>query len=340
LVAADGAAGDWFGSGVALSADGSRALIGAEFDITGAGKTGSARVFVRSGSVWSEEATLVAVGGDPFDRFGASVTLTADASRALISMPYDETAAGLHAGSARVFLRSGSSWTEEATLVAPDGVAEDYFGGDVSLSADGIRALVGAEADDTPAGPGAGTAHVFVRSDASWTEEAMLLPSDGAARDWFGLAVSLSADGSVALIGAALDDTAAGTDTGSARIFVRSGTTWIESATLLAPDARADDSMGYAVSLSGDGSRALVGVERDDTPATSFANGSARLFVGSGGTWSQVAVLVAPDSRGYDRFGNAVALAADGSRALVGAYFDDVGSAVDTGSAHVFVLAP
>jgi len=60
-----------------------------------------------------------------------------------------------------VFVRGGSTWTEEATLLASDGAAGDELGSSVSLSADGTRALVGAPWDDTAGGAYTGSARVF-----------------------------------------------------------------------------------------------------------------------------------------------------------------------------------
>ena len=123
---------------------------------------------------------------------------------------------GRDAGSADAGL---SVPTEEATLLASDGAAVDLLGWSVALSADGSRALVGAHGDDTAGGADAGSARVFGRSGATWTEEAALLASNGAAGDELGVSVALSPDGSRALVGADEDDTAGGANAGSARVF-------------------------------------------------------------------------------------------------------------------------
>ncbi|MCB0518457.1 MAG: FG-GAP repeat protein, partial [Saprospiraceae bacterium] len=102
-------------------------------------------------------------------------------------------------------------------------------------------------------------AYVFVRSGTTWTEQAKLTASDGAANDWFGWSVSLSGD--YALIGAYRDDNNVA-DSGSAYFFVRSGTTWTEQAKLTASDGATDDQFGWSVSLSGD--YALIGASYDD----------------------------------------------------------------------------
>ena len=59
LEAADGAADDHFGQSLALSGDASRILVGAPADDAGEYDNGTARVFVRTGTTWSAEATLV-----------------------------------------------------------------------------------------------------------------------------------------------------------------------------------------------------------------------------------------------------------------------------------------
>jgi len=101
-----------------------------------------------------------------------------------------------------VFTRSGTSWTQQAKLLASDGAPDDWFGFSVSLSVDSI--VIGAYRDDTQRG----SAYVFTRSGTSWTQQAKLLASDGAPDDWFGFSVSLSVDSIV--IGAYRDDTQRG----------------------------------------------------------------------------------------------------------------------------------
>ncbi|MCZ7681498.1 MAG: hypothetical protein M5U28_22965 [Sandaracinaceae bacterium] len=284
----------------------------------------------------AEEAMLLAPDGARNDAFGVSVALSADGSRALVGAHQDDTAGGTSAGSAHVFVRTGTTWAHEAMLLASDGALADGFGRSVSISEDGSVALVGADGDDTPRGADTGSARVFVRTGTVWSLEATLLASDGATSDRFGISVALSADGSQALVGAYGDDTAGGVDTGSARVFVRTGTVWSEEATLLASDAAVGDRLGWSVSLSGDGSRALVGARYDDTVGGTDA-GSARVFVRSGTAWSEEATLVASDGAPYDELGWSVSLSSDGSRAIVGAPFDDTARGTNAGSARVFV---
>jgi hypothetical protein len=187
LVASDAASDDKLGYSVSLAVD--RALLGALGNDTA---RGAGYVFARSGSSWTEEQKLVASDGVSDDNFGVSVSLAAD--RALVGAYWDDSLSG----SAYVFVRNGSSWTEEAKLVSSDRAAADRFGSSVSLSVD--RALIGAYGSND----GNGAAHVFVRSENSWTLEQLLVASDGARNDLFGWSVSLAADR--ALVGAHYDD--------------------------------------------------------------------------------------------------------------------------------------
>lgn len=136
-----------FGWSVALSGD--TALLGARGDDQAAG---SAYVFVRSGSLWSQQQKLTASDAAANDRFGWSVALSGDT--ALVSAPYHYPT-----GSAYVFVRSGSVWSQQSTLTASDGAAGDYFGRSVAVS--GETALVGAPDDGHAGGIYAGSVYVF-----------------------------------------------------------------------------------------------------------------------------------------------------------------------------------
>ena len=156
VTATDAAAGDFFGFSVGVS--GSTALIGAySDDHPGGSGAGSAYVFVDDGSAWSEEQRLSASDADDSDWFGYAVTVSGDT--ALVGTFQDSTTGSNLSGSAYVFSRSGTSWSEQAKLVASDAGAFDRFGTAVGL--DGNTALVGAWAHDYSSFTDAGTAYVY-----------------------------------------------------------------------------------------------------------------------------------------------------------------------------------
>ncbi len=257
-----------FGISVALSGD--TALVGAYWDNVGAyGNAGSAYVFTRSGTFWRQQAKLIAQDAATGDLFGSSVALSGD--RALVGAVLDDTMAGADAGSAYVFVRSGILWKQQAKLGAGDAAVDDHFGVSVALSGD--TALVGAYWDDTTAGADAGSAYAFTYNGSLWTQQAKLSAGDAAAGDSFGVSVALSGD--TALVGACLDDTTTGNNTGSTYIFTRGGTLWKQQTKLSVGDA--GDCFGNAVALSGN--RVLVGAYGDGSPHP--VTGDPRSSVGS-----------------------------------------------------------
>ncbi|MBX0286910.1 FG-GAP repeat protein [Halomicroarcula sp. F28] len=276
LAVDDGDANDQFGESVALSSDGSTALIGADEDPRGEG-AGSAYVFDSSGESWSQRAKLTADDGDESDGFGYSVALSSDGSTALVGARDDENPNGLSAGSAYIFDSSGESWSQRAKLTAGDGDMSDYFGGSVTLSSDGSTALIGATGDEDPNGEGAGSAYVFGSSGGSWSQQAKLAADDGDIRDGFGGSVTLSSDGSTALIGAETDEDPNGSLAGSVYVFDGSGGSWSQQAKLAAEDGDRGDIFGWSVALSSDGSTALIGANDDEDPNGEQA-GSAYVF--------------------------------------------------------------
>ena len=102
-----------------------------------------------------------------------------------------------------------------------------------------------------------------------------LTASDGAVNDYFGSSVSISSDGTTALIGAYLDDDK-GANSGSAYVFKYNGTSWTQQSKLTASDGAASDQFGYSVSISSDGTTALIGAIYDDDKGTN--SGSAYVF--------------------------------------------------------------
>jgi len=266
--------------------------------------------------IWIQEAKLLAQWGKDWDEFGDSVSLSGDT--ALVGAPYHDNQ-GPNSGLATVFVRSGTVWSRQTNLPPSDAASGDWLGKGVSLSGD--TALVGASGDDD-AGSNSGSAYVFVRTGMAWSQEAKLTASDGAANDRFGRAVALSGD--TALVGAYGDDDA-GSESGSAYVFVRSGTVWSQQAKLRASDAGSWARFGESVSLFGE--TALIGA-----PSHNRAYVFARTFT----TWSQQAKLTGGVVV-HEAFGCSVSLSTD--RALIGAHYDDTWG-VHSGSAYVFVGVP
>ncbi len=276
LTASDGATSDRFGLSVAISGD--YALVGAYLDDMAVNQ-GSAYVFMRSGTTWTQQAKLTASDGTTSDFFGISVALSGD--YALVGAFRDDIGANNDQGSAYVFMRSGNTWTQQAKLIASDGASGETFGQSVAISGD--YAVVGASLDAIGGNAGQGSAYVFVRGGGTWTQQTKLIASDGAANDNFGYSVAISGD--YALVGAFQDDIGVNSDQGSAYVFVRSGAVWSQQAKLTASDGASADEFGISVSLSGD--YAVAGAYKDNIGANGD-QGSVYLFRRTGSTWPLV----------------------------------------------------
>jgi hypothetical protein len=363
LKASNAEAGDYFGSSVAVSGDtivvrgraeasGATGINGDETD-NSAENAGAAYVFVRSGATWSQEAYLKSSNMDAGDKFGGSVAVSGDT---IVVGAYEESSSAIgingdeadnsaeNAGAAYVFVRSGTTWRQEAYLKASNTAAGDNFGFSVEISGDTV--VVGAWGEDSSATGingdeadnsvnSAGAAYVFVRSGTTWRQEAYLKASNTAAGDNFGWSVAVSGD--TVVVGARLEDggsTGVNGDeanklarhSGAAYVFVRSGTTWSQEAYLKASNTDADDAgelssdyFGQSVAVSGN--TVVVGAYREDSSATGIDGegydnsaknaGAAYIFVRRGSTWRQEAYLKASNTDGGDHFGQSVAVSGD-----------------------------
>jgi hypothetical protein len=348
--ASNTAANDEFGTSVALSGDGNTLAVGAPGEDGSASDSGAVYVFTRSGGSWSQQgspikATSPALG----DRFGSAVALSNDGNTLVVGAP----GRNVDAGSAYVFVRSGISWTEEDNLTASNAEAGDGFGASVALSNDGNTLAVGAPFEDSSVtginqpsnelASNSGAAYVFVRSDASWNQEAFVKASNTDEQDNFGRAVVLSNDGNTLAVGAPGEDSADSANqndetalsSGAAYVYFRSGAAWdlTPPAYIKASNPDAQDAFGHSLALSGDGSTLAVGAYREASNATVIGgdqsnnsasdSGAVYVFLLSGTTWNQQAYVKASNAQADDQFGWSLALSSDGNTLVVGARYED-----------------
>jgi hypothetical protein len=346
-----------FGFSIALSADGTTALIGAPGED---GFSGAAWVFTREGSAWKQQGSKLKAPAEPGEveeaqcageasqcGFGRSVALSADGDTALVGAPRADGARG----AAWVFTRAGATWSQfgERLTGSAEANGNGSFGRSVALSADGDTALVGAPRDSSLRG----AAWTFTRSDTGFVQAGGVLSAEEElGSGYFGRSVALSADGTTALIGAPGDDGYLG----AAWAYARSGAAWIpEGGKLTGGEQEAGAGrLGTSVALSAAGDTALIGARTDDDGvgaawvfarggpawtqqgpkltaqgelgeghfgegATLSANGATWTFARSGAGWTQGEQFTSGVEPDQGAFGTGVALSADGSTALVGA---------------------
>lgn len=328
LRAVDGEESDVFGESVAI--DGDTIVVGSIFDDVGVTiRCGSAYVYVRSGTTWTQQAHLFASDFAADARFGESVAIDGDTlvvGANWVNLP----GGGIRHGAAYVFVRNGGTWSEQDKLTASNAATNDEFGTEVEIQGDTI--VTQAYRHDGPAGEDQGAIYVFERIGSSWSQSAMLYPSAAHAFGYFG---GVAIDGDTLVGTMANYDGPAGGNQGAAFVFERNGASWVEQAIITADDAAPETYLGAsAVDIEGD--MLVVGQWPGDGPLAPD-QGAAYLFTRTDGVWSQLARLTASDGSSQDDFGARAVI--EGDRVVVGATFDDV-TAYDQGSAYAFRIDP
>jgi len=223
------------------------------------GALSSAYIFERVGTSWGQQAVLFKPNLDRYERFGDAVSISGD---------YAIVATRPLFGLVCIFKREGESWTQQDELTSLDGSTENSFGSSVSI--DENYAIVGAE-NDGGIGENSGAAYIYKRSGTTWSEQAKLIASVGTAGALFGNSVTIKGD--YTIIGAK-GDNENGAYSGSAYIFKREGTGWVQKTKLTAWDGGAQDYFGSSVSIDGD--YAIVGAPYDNDKGAN--SGSAYIF--------------------------------------------------------------
>ena len=315
LTANDWAASDQFGHSVSVSDDGSTVIVGSWNDDDNGADSGAAYVFDALGN---QITKLTASDGAAGNLFGVSVATSANGSLFAVGSQNADTSGNNHGA---VYLYDATG-TQTAILTRDDPAANDFFGYDTSISADGSTIAVSAFGDDNQNGIDAGAVYIF---NASGTQLAKLTASDGAANDWFGRAISVSADGSRILVGASWEHDQ-GMQTGAAYLFDSTGNELFK----LSPSNLAlGDEFGRDLAISADGSTLVV-----SSPGYGTINSGAVYVFDATGT--QIAKLTSLDTPAGNLFGQSVSVSADGSSIIIGADGDqDNGSY--SGAVYTFV---
>jgi hypothetical protein len=318
--ASNAGSGDYFGSSVALSADGNTMAVAANWESSSATgvngnqadnsipQAGAAYIFTRNGGAWRQQAYLKASntgeGGEAGDgdQFGFSIALS-----------------------------------DDGNTVAVGAISEDS-------NANGVN---GNQADNSA--NSAGAVYVFARAGGTWSHQAYIKtssPGEFSNGDLFGFSVALSANGNTLAIGAydeggsargingPIDNMRGGS--GAVYVFTRAAGLWSREAYLKVSKAEGGDSWGVSLALSDDGNTLAAGSVDEDCTATGvnppgcdtdqkadLSSGAAAVFVRAGTTWSQQAFLKSSNTDTEDWFGIRTALSGDGNTLAVTASNED-----------------
>ncbi|MEO6690099.1 MAG: choice-of-anchor D domain-containing protein [Dokdonella sp.] len=317
-----------YGRAVAIVGD--TIVVGAQSADGAMDSAGAAYVYTRTGSTWSQQAKLFAADGEGFNDFGAAVAVSGNS--VVIGAPSTFINGENVVGAAYVFVRVGSTWSQQQKLVANDGLAFDSFGNAVAVEGD--KAIVAASQASVGAASFSGAAYAFSRSGSTWTQTQKLSASDAASENLFGQSVAIS--GSSLVVGAPQPILAFGNGgPGAAYVFVSDGTNWIEQAKLVADDGVQDDAFGTAVAISGNS--AVVGAPKQGSQAgVDLETGALYAYARSSGVWTQQSRIRAVDGGQGAHMGARAALSA--TVAIAGAPDATVNSNPSEGKAYLFTL--
>jgi hypothetical protein len=346
-------------------------------------QAGAVYVFTRRGGTWTQQAYVKASNTGEAgtagnfgegDQFGFSLSISDDGNTIAVGAnAEDSKATGIDgdqndnsaqsAGAVYVFARSGMTWTQQAYVKPAVTPPNAQFGYSVALSANGNTLAVGSFDEPSasrtingpydarrqgPGGGGSGAVFVFVRSGATWTQQAYMKAANGENGDSMGVATAISDDGNTVVSGILDEDcSAAGvnpkepcdsdvkddTSIGAVAVFVRNGTTWVQQAFIKASNPGKEDWFGSRLDLSGDGNTMVVAAQLEDSAAQGIDGkqdddsaqeaGAAYLFTRSGTSWTQRAYIKGSNNEAFDEFGSAVAVNKDGRTFAIGARGED-----------------
>lgn len=324
LTASDGESGDSFGSSVSISGD--YAVVGAHHhDTNGNSSQGKVYIYKRNGDAWQEESQVTASDGATEDYYGKSVSISGD--YIIVGAESHDTNGNINQGKAYVYRRTGTTWMEEAILVSSDGQTADKFGNSVSITEN--YAIIGAKFHDTNGNIHQGKAYVYKRTGTTWSEEAILVSSDGKAADQFGSSVSLFGD--FAIIGSPLHQIGSNPAQGKAYIFRREGNTWIEEAILFSEDGDSNDLFG--LNVYGSGINVAISATGHDTNGN-VNQGKVCIYKREGNTWVRDVSLISSDGEPQDKFGSSISIS--DNRVIVGASAHDTNGYQDSGKVYFY----
>lgn len=237
----DGAPGTGSGREIALSATGSRLLVGAPVPNS---LSGSARVYDLQGSSWVQVGNVMSGTNE----FADAVSLSGDGNVVAISAP---SAVGVgRTGSVTIYRLSGATWNAVSTQTGTQ--AAENFGDAVALNHTGSRIVVSASSWDNPAGSNLayGQVRVYDLVGSTWSQVGASLT--GVNREHLGgLAVGIADDGSRIV--------ATASDYNQVRIFSLVNNAWVQTGPSITSTPGVNSGRPEGAALSRDGSVAAAG---------------------------------------------------------------------------------
>jgi hypothetical protein len=279
--------------GWAVSIDGDYAAVSATEDTLNS-TTGGGSVFIyqRINGAWTLQQRILAPDAATGDYFGHSLSMSGD--DLLVGAEAKKNGNNNYQGAAYVFHRNGANWQLQQKLIAADGNAESYFGGETLIKGD--TALVAARGANIGNNIKQGAVYLYTRSGTTWTQKMKLLANDGTTEARFGAGISMHGDYiAVGAYGAKTN----GDAHGAVYIFVKGGNTFTQQAKVLSTTPEINGLFGCSVSLFED--YLVVGATGEYYGTAKC--GTVHVYKRSGATWPHLSAHI-PSKQEYDlRFG-------------------------------------
>jgi formylglycine-generating enzyme required for sulfatase activity len=321
------AAFDTSGYSVSLNNDGDIVAIGANGNNGNGTDSGSVRVYVWNGSVWTQRGSDID-GEATNDASGISVSLNSDGTVLAIGASLND-GNGTDSGHVRVYNWNGSAWTQRGSDIDGE-AASDYSGQSVSLNDNGDILAIGAYGNDSN-GNNSGHVRVYSWNGSVWTQRGNDIDGESA-NDASGFNISINSDGTILAIGAG-GNSDNGTASGHTRVYVWNGTSWVQRGSDI-DGVAANDNSGLSVSLNNDGSILAIGSPYNDTNGTN--SGHVRVYSWNGSSWTQVGDNINGETS-LNYSGISVHLNGDGTILTIGASGNSDNGA-SSGSVRVYRL--
>ncbi len=217
-----------FGGTIAISRDGSTALVATDFKVY---------AFTRVGGIWTQQQRFAVGGGTLVNR----IAMSASGDMAALGTPFVAVGGTYNQGAISIIVRSGGLWSEQTQITANDGQAGSALGANaVSLSDDGA----------TLATTGGNAIYLFTGSGGTWTQSAELT-RPGISQT----TAALTADGNTLFVGT--NDPNA-PPRSQVYILARNGNAWATQGQFGVTDDTIG-SFGYPIATTGDGRTVIVG---------------------------------------------------------------------------------
>lgn len=353
LVPSDGEENAYFGRSCAMSADGTRVVIGADQDdVSGRTNSGAAYVFVYNNTTqqFEQQQKLVPDDSLAYALFGVSCSMSNDGTKIVVSAKEMVINGLTRAGAAYIFIDSGSGlnpWVQEQQLLPETSSSRAFFGWSCTMSGDGVRVIVGASVETVDGQSGAGAAYIFVYNGTAWIEEQRIVANTPSRNDYFGDSCAMSDDGVYLVVGSTYDDVGSGDppsdNTGAVYVFTRNGSVWTQEQKI--DGLIAEGNFGFSCAMSADGQRIVVGTQ--DATLSGYvgtAHGETYIFSRNAANppesrWTLEQTLNTNPSADA-RFGCSSAMSSDGERVIVGAFGEKSGTDSGSGAAYAIVRSP